>query len=341
MPAAVKGLVTTAAADATTGAVVYWQLSGACDRAALAAAWAAAGLPADWLPAPASSADALRRAVKALESPAMLVRRHPKGGWQAVAESRVDGKLGYSTGTRFFIDGDEAKSDPPDGAGAQAVFGAFGAALLSIAPQDASSWLVRIAARLGAVLLRETGGIYFVPRGAIDRLHAIKGAIAAACGHQIYEIPAVHSAEVVQAVFAALQREVAEEIEALEADITNEACRGTTLAARAAHCNGVVAKVADFERLLGAPAGDAIARLQDLKARLAIACKAKLSRIEMLEIDAPLTDEELAAITAAAKANAERRRAAKAAAAAPAPAPTQTAIEEQGEPTRIGLLEVD
>lgn len=43
-------IIAAAKADESTGAVVYWTMSGPCAAAALADAWAAAGLDPAWLP---------------------------------------------------------------------------------------------------------------------------------------------------------------------------------------------------------------------------------------------------------------------------------------------------
>ena len=263
-------IIAAAKADESTGAVVYWTMSGAVPAGALAAAWAAAGLDAEWLPKPASARDALRRVCNDLRSDKVLVRKHKAGGWVLVTESwdAAAAKPVYDVGTRFWIEDDRVRADgeSPHTAAIQA---AFDAAMAAIATQDFSAWVVRIfGGRLHAVLLRETGGIYFVPQAAMGQFAACKAAIAAASAHIIYEIPAVNSAEAAAAVFAAVQREVAEEIAALEVDLANETIRGTTVLDRLAHCNEVGAKVGVYERLFGQACGGSMTELRTVAARL-------------------------------------------------------------------------
>ena len=343
MTTTANDLIATAQHDQTTGAVTYWKLSGDVDLAQLAQAWEAEGLDPAWLPAAVSATTALQRAVNEQRSADTLVRKDPKGGWSLVIESKVNQELVYKVAARFWLDTNEAvQCDRPVGPRAQAIIAAYTQARSVLSTQDSSNWLVALARRLGAVLLRETGGIYFVPRPCIAKFHAAKRAVAAATAHTVYEIPAIQSAEVTMAVFDALQKEVLDEIADMEKDLANDTVRGSTLVARLNHCREVIAKVQGFERLLGKPVGDAVAQLTDLKDRFAKAATAKATRIELLEIDDPLSADQEAAIKRDAAAQSARIAARKAALMAPNPlAAAPAPVVVPAEPNRFSGLEVE
>lgn len=342
-------LIAAAQHDQTTGAVTYWQLSGTVTLAALADAWGAEGLPEQLLPMPVSPAVALQRACKAQQSATCLVRKHPQGGWALVQEERKDGTLAYNVGARFWIDRatNELQAAPAAEGGVVSpdlvakVGAEYRDALAALASEDVSVWLVRLAqVAIKAVLLRETGGVYFVPRPQIERFHAIKRALARSTAHTVYEIPAVNSAEVVQAVYAGLAKEVADAIAGYKGDLAEEAIRGSTLAARHATCRELIGKVLAFEQLLGKPMGDAVAELGAIQQALRAAGEAKATRFELCEIDTPLTDDEIAAIDAEAKRRIAAHAAAQARLAAGTPRPAPQPVVEEQPANRFANLEV-
>jgi hypothetical protein len=271
-------IIATESATATTGAIVYWTMSGTVAVDALAAEWATAGLPAEWLPKLPSPKEALRRVCLELAEAHVIVRKHKNGGWIIVAERWEPGsdKPAYDPGVRYYLDANDEIVVEGESHHTEPVRTAYAAARTSLASRDFSSWVVGLCGGpLGAVLLRETGGIYFVPQPAMAQFQRAKAAIMAASAHQVYEIPAVKSAESATAIFAAIQREVADAIANLETDLALDTIRGRTLLERIRTVNTLALKVGVYERLFAAPCGTAVAQLAGLAARLRTAAESK------------------------------------------------------------------
>lgn len=264
-------LMAVARPDETTGAVVYWTLSGNVDLALLTNAWTAAGLPADWLPSGPSCKVALGRASKAQQTKTTLARQDPRGGYSFVFENGDGGKLTYDVGPRaFLLAGDLLRVEDPDGATnedsliSQSVRAAYEKALRTIDGTDASGWLTTIVLRLGAVSLRQSGGIYFVPRDGMARLSAAKACIQAASSHSVFEIPAMNSAEAAHAIFYAVGREIDELGEKLRGELA-DGIGSRAIATRLESIEGLAERVARYERLFGQPMAGAVTQLSAMR----------------------------------------------------------------------------
>lgn len=264
-----------AAADQTTGAVVYWQLSGDVDDADLARAWNDAGLDLGLLPNSPSPEVALNRAAKELQSRSVLIRQHPAGGWAIVKEFNDEGKLDYVVGPRVYLSKEgvivvePAKHQSQGEADLDActVYEAFKKHQGLLSTTDISSALVNIASVLGAVGLRDRGGIYFVPKESIDTLHVMKTVFSVVTAHVIHEIPALKSDETVSAIVDALRREVQDAVVNVEGEINMD--MGTRAAAnRIKEMDALADKVSGYETLLGLELSDIQSHLSSLKAKL-------------------------------------------------------------------------
>jgi hypothetical protein len=263
------------------GCVVYWTLSGPVDLARLRAAWEAEGLDPGRLPAFPSPEVALTRACKDEQSASRLVRQHPAGGWAIVDERRGGGALSYDVGVRIRL------NDRKDGLLVtpskdcdrtevvrigQRVRAAWDQHGHQVAAGDASCWLIGLVTRrLGGVLLRETGGIYFVPRTHVPELQAVKRALVAATRHQVYEIPAMRTEEAVAAVLAALLAEAGVEARGFEQALEEGKLGERGLNNRAAAAEAMKAKLASYEELLGVNLESLRGELERMRAALAAA----------------------------------------------------------------------
>jgi hypothetical protein len=138
-----------------------------------------------------------------------------------------------------------------------------------------SSWLVRMVYSTHAVGLRDTGGIYFVPRDGVDEWKKLVGAIRAASAHQFFEVPALRSSEAVDAILDALITEAGESILKMEEQLTSDKLGEKALHGRVEKCDAMKSKIESYEALLGTNLDKLRERLDGLKANLAAAALLK------------------------------------------------------------------
>lgn len=280
-------LIAVSQADESTGAICYWELSGALDLDELAGAWEMEKLDPAWVPEMPSPQAALTRAVRELAAKNIIVRRHPsKEGYVVVVERVVgDGDPKYVPTFRVLLDevgerprfvaGDEAVDD----ALAAKVTAAFSAARRSLATQDVSEWLVRLARRLDCVALRSTGGVYFCPRQSVETLQKVKRALRAAhAPHVVHEIPALRARETVDAIFSACAREIRDLMEEVRAELPELGARAAK--SRIEAVDAAAQKLDRYGRLLKV---DVVAQLADL-ARLREKLEKATTRTAQIEV---------------------------------------------------------
>jgi hypothetical protein len=263
----------------TAGAISYWRLSGDTRLAALEAAWRAEGLDEKLLPSEPSPEVALRRSVGAQES---STRRSFKikggdfaGGWGLVEVDTSGGHVQTYELLRARWDAGNQRIDIDTnhhGLNTE-VLNRFPVERASLAPADISSWLIKLANGKSATSLRDSGGIYFVPRGHVDFWRSVGRAVEQ-CGHKVFKIPALHNTEAVEAILDAITTEANAEVEAIEADlekIGDEAPGKRALDSRATRCRDLLKKVAEYETLLGVRLPEIQARVEDLSSAVATA----------------------------------------------------------------------
>lgn len=283
-------LVAVESATEAAGAVTYWQLHGQIDAAALATAWAAEGLDKKYCPCAPSPKVSLRRAVKSVCNREIFHTEHPEGGWALVTEKRAANKLDYEVGMRLRLSPDETTilGTPAEGQNVDearvlgnAVRAAFDNTRKHLDATDVSTVLVwLVGGQLKGVPLRDSGGVYFVPKESVETLRKIKRALAAATSCVIHEIPAMKSIEFVAAVYDAVRREAEAELAALEAELAVDFVTTKGMNAKAKRFEDVQKKLASYEKLLNRPMGDLAGRLTAVKAQL----DAAKSRFNQLEV---------------------------------------------------------
>ena len=266
---------------ALAGAITYWRLAGGVNGERLRTAWLERGLPEGLLPTLPSPETALTRAVKRQEGrrngSTILARQLPEArGWVMKHETPNEDKsdLTYSTEARVWVDKlGRFQTDQPESALARAVEVEYPRQLNEVSAADVSSWLVRLAAYVTAVSLRDAGGVYFIPRGTLPTWRSIVGALRAASTHAVFEIPAMRGEECVAAVLDALNAECDEEVRRLEGELTEAAAKGGLskrgLSTREAQLDRLRAKVEGYCTLLGARQEELVGKLEAVRASLA------------------------------------------------------------------------
>ena len=253
-----QGLVTNkdflAVTDGTpqAGSLVWWELSGLVDAAALRVVWAAAGLEDEMVPEDPAPRTALRRAVETLAEQRKLVRPLAgREGYSLVEESAEGETLSYKQSVVATVDAlGQLKVEPAKGALADGIKASYQRHLDNLVPSDISGLLVRFSESLDAVALRARGGFYFLPPASVEKFRVAAQVIRSVGAHVCYEIPALRTESAVQAILAAVEREAAAEIEEFEAVLTNTEAGPRALKTKARQCDQVANKVAGYETLL-------------------------------------------------------------------------------------------
>jgi hypothetical protein len=269
---ATHGLIATEASTAA-GAIVWWRLVGEMDLDMLRAAWAAEGLPEAWLPDYPSATVALRRAVSEQTGPRRLLRAH-KGALVLVDEYERADDLGHETILRVELNlvGRPSFSKVLPGLShvAHTIESDFNRLSTHLIHSDISPWLCRIMERVDAVALRETGGIYFVPRFRMPVWEAVVRAVRRCGAHVVSSVPAMQTREAVAAVLDALAQEAAGEVAAIEKDIA-EGLGARGLKNRVKATEAVERKLAAYEGLLGEKLEALRSTLEATRGNIAIA----------------------------------------------------------------------
>lgn len=241
------------------GTVSYWKLSGSVELPKLAEAWKAQGLNAAMLPSAPSAETALRRAVGEQGSKRRLIRPlKRRGAWAIVAEATVgDRSLDYAVEARVFWSNGKVEIEGGNYDLGVAIREGFERHKDTLSPEDVSGWLVKRIEALMAVSLRDTGGVYFVPRESVATWRAICTAVESAATHKVFRIPAMKNSEAAAAILDAITAEAEAAATAIEtelekgADDEDAALGGRALATRDEHCRSMIGKIGSYERILG------------------------------------------------------------------------------------------
>jgi hypothetical protein len=283
-----KSIVVTEAHQGA-GGVTYWSLADTTDSSRLEQEWVARGLDPELLPDLPGPEVALRRAAKDQVRPHRLVRRLPDGGWAIVDElvGNADQEaLDYRVGLEVHLDAigrprfDNLTGNEPIAAEVQA---AFDASLKSLSTEDIAGWLVKRVYAAGAVALRPTGGFYYVPPTTLPGWQQVAAAVCAASDNAVYDIPAMRTDSVVRAVLDGLQAEMGAYAAKLEEQVAAGTMGEQALRSRAADCERQLAKLEQYDSILGSGLDAIRQRMDDLKA-------AVVSAVMQAEADAAEKD---------------------------------------------------
>lgn len=271
------GVIAVTDAD-TAGCIIWWRLEGELALGELQAAWAAAGLDEKLLPKNPSPAECLSRSVRTFQDKRRLARPLGRGkGWALVAEMlTASNDLRYHTVVKAYLDDDkimqviEGSEEMKDRLAAS--FQHHQATLLSA---DVSIWLSNVLVpKLEAIKLRDTGGVYFIPRQHVETLRKWVEILRSISGHVVYEVPALQSDEAVEAILAALMAEADHEIGAMETELDTEELGKRAVKTREAKCEALRAKLETYAELLGVSMSQTNERIEGVQAALVEAAMA-------------------------------------------------------------------
>jgi hypothetical protein len=259
-------IVTDADAD-KAGAQTYWSLAGEVNREEMFLAMTKHGL--DHEPRLVEPETALGRALSCLKGRRRFLRNIRKGRW-AVVEEGIDvtrDTLKHWEGPIVSLDKvgrpvlENATMEE-----AKAVREAYARALDILDTNDISHWLLTAVSRLTGVGLRKGGGIYYVPPSRMPewRKH-IEVLAECAPDCSVYTIPMIKmTADGARAILDSLTGETIDEADALTAEVLDGSLGVRGLDNRAASSRALLAKVSEYEHLLGTR----VDRLRDVIAKL-------------------------------------------------------------------------
>lgn len=263
------------------GGLVYWRLAGGLDPAALLEPWEDVGLDPALLPKTPAPATALARALKEQTSKHVLLRPlATKGGahagWALVDETMLDEDLSHAVSLAAKLDaaGRPAFSDASDPRCAKIV-AAYEKHLERCSSEDVGAWLVKLMGRLEAVSMRDQGGIYYLPPWRLPTWNTAAKVIAAMTSSKLFVIPALRSADAVNAILDAVSQEAEAEAAILERDLEDEKLRARALETRGERAMKVEKKLDRYEAFLGLRLEGLRERLATLRGNLAAAALAR------------------------------------------------------------------
>lgn len=287
-------LVVTTELEAA-GLISYWRMSESVRLDDLAKRWAAEGLDAEMLPKAPDDVTALGRAVADQAAKRILVRPLARRGAWAIVQEFVSangddiGVLDHVTlmHVRMGVNGAPTIKAFNDVVTPLTVTEPIKAKIYTaycshqnrLDGSDVSSWLIKLAKDKSAVSLRDTGGVYFVPKQHVDFWRKVARAVEGAVGFRVFRIPAMKNAEAVAAIVDAVQAEAAQVAAKMEEELLGEGDDklGTrAVKTRQGEIESLLGKLVDYEKLLGLQL-DVRARVEALSANLAIAAMSEES----------------------------------------------------------------
>lgn len=274
---------------AVCGAITYWRLSGNTDYNTLRTAWLAAGLPKDWLIMLPSPADALRRAMAGQKERRRLVRPLADDhGWAVIREELGSDKQQLRHEQEFSVNLTEWGTLEFSGVingEAKEIEAAYITALDTLTSADVGGWLVELAKRITAVSLRDSGGIYFVPRNQMPTWNTIAEVLHQTTSNIIHKVPAMNGKDAAAAVLDGLQHEA----ERLAKDISDDLRKGVgkrAINTKRGQCEELKTKLDGYAAMLG----DALDGLKDKAFKLGAQLQKAENTKDKSEIDKAISE---------------------------------------------------
>lgn len=279
------------------GRIVFWTCNGTVTCETLQAALTAATSSAE-PPDPPSPLDALHRAAGAVAKIVKGEAHHVSRGRWAVTtrtseivekaeeeegvQSATDALAEQLTATgalkQLVYDVDVVGSVDKEGVlsvegtrGATELRTAYNAALAALAPSDVSAWLKIKALKLGAVRLRQRGGIYFIPKSAVVKWEKMVAALEGCSKHKVHSLPSMKSADAVEAILTAVAEDTRKACEKIAAEIADADLGARALKNRETVTADLLKRVEQYEALLGARLDDLRVAIDETRAAVATA----------------------------------------------------------------------
>lgn len=273
---------------ASSGSIVFWKLGGSVNMSKLEAAWKSAGLSEDLLPPKQEILSVLKRTMKDFETNDSIVKpierdQRTQGDGFAVLrkqKSQVNGRALFvtafeviltPTGDLNFVDVAEGGIDED----ARDLLCIRFQQEKKVIPHGViSGWLVSLAERCKAVGLRDTGGIYFIPKQHMLEWRTYVQTVQSCSSVRGFEIPAMHCKEAAEAVLDALNSEAAQMIDTIDAEMQKVGVRA--LSSRERKLTDYTAKLNAYAGMIGDKLNAVTQKINDLQGRVGAAILSNL-----------------------------------------------------------------
>ena len=272
----------TEADKAACGRIVMWSMQGDITVDSLTKALEATGSKAIAPEAP-SALVALHRAVDAVAKALGRLEVHHVGRGEWAIVGKPEEKDGVQRQLVYPIDC-TAKLIRPEGGGEEyleitgrgedQIRAAYEVAKGVLAPSDIGTWLTEKAAKLGAIALRDRGGVYFLPQPQVWKWDLIARALKICSKHSVHAIPAMRSQDAVEAIMSALTADTQSACDKIAADIGDGTLGSKALANRQKVAAELLDRVTQYESLLGGKLDELRAAIADTQSAVATAALA-------------------------------------------------------------------
>lgn len=260
----------------TAGLITWWKLVDS-DAERLRKRWTQdVGWSEKFLPDPPTAGVALRRALKLLyENATTRVQTCPGGTYAIVNVSYEDDddkrkNPVFETSFKVWQHDGELHYSNCDDTKRRTIWKAYQTEFQCLSSRDLSSWLVGLADQAGAVRLRESGGIYFIPSTHVSWWESVSSAVEAASANNcVYAVPALKTESAVRAILSALETEARAAVDQMQADLDERGAGKRALASRREACAALVAKVSSYEQLLGKKLTDLTGLIRRMDSKIA------------------------------------------------------------------------
>jgi hypothetical protein len=271
-------------ASRACGRITMWSLQGDVTRDALAKALEAAGSAAI-PPDEPSDLVALHRAVEEVARALGHLDYHrvARGEWAIVgmpheATSPNGGKqlvYGIECRAKLVRENDTERLEIA-GRGEDQIRAAFEVAKGILAPSDIGTWLCEKLSKLDAVPMRDRGGVYFVPQPLVHKWEHIIAALKACSKHHIHTIPAMRTADAIDAVLAAVTSDTQAACEKIAEEINDNKVGPRALENRRKLTAELLERVQRYEALVGRKLEDLRNVIGETEAAVATAALASI-----------------------------------------------------------------
>lgn len=261
------------------GEITYCRITGSIDLDRLAQVWSEAGLPEYLLPKRPSAESSLKTALQSVKCGKRQLLRPLQGitGFALVDETAFADNLDYDTEgmlrakvVKSPLSEPTLKFQPEDHPLVYPVRQMYERVQNHLQGSQVGAWLWnKLAFDCRAVSLRETGGVYFIPRSELPRWRKFTKAIQQASDVKIFAIPAVCAEEAVDAVFDALMQEVNQQVATIGHNLTSAGKRA--LSTRRARSELLKSKVEHYESLFSRELPNLKQQIDDLTSDISTA----------------------------------------------------------------------
>jgi hypothetical protein len=232
-----------------SGAITYWSVSSSTSRDMLVAGLNAAGL-SKYEPALMSVQNAVKAALTDLYAQPKTLIRPDRGGFSVVDEA--EGLFGLHHSTRVWVAIQNGKPvvNPPEYPDADRILQSVAYQQDLVPVVQLTAMLTSIVKSLGGLSLRESGGLYWLPKPSLSKWAEVQQILRNAGPNRVAVIQTMVDEESVAAVVEAITTEIEAEVGQMQSELAS-GLSDRAAKHRASQLNGLVDRLRTYESSLG------------------------------------------------------------------------------------------